>query len=151
MMTRCLAVAIALLAAGCQHVCDASNCPDGCCGEDGLCWVDNTQDRCGLGGAACQACSFSALCTAGACIPKCNATNCTNGCCNEFGQCDQVTDISCGMAGSTCSVCGSAQHCDNAGRCSACGMYQARCTADADCCLGHPCQYDSLFGDNRCQ
>ena len=62
-----LAVASLVLGVGCPHVCDSTTCPDGCC-EGGICWIDNTDDSCGLRGAACQYCSFDEKCSQGRCV-----------------------------------------------------------------------------------
>ena len=40
-----------LLGTGCPRECNATTCSDSCCGEDGIPLVDNTQNRCRLGGA----------------------------------------------------------------------------------------------------
>lgn len=85
-----LAVAALVLGVGCPHVCDATTCFDGCCGDDGICWVDNTDDKCGRAGASCKYCQYDEKCSQGACIScgtygdRCTASASPGTCCESY-------------------------------------------------------------------
>ncbi len=48
--------------------CTPTNCPNGCCDEDGECQSGREQNACGNGAGACSACSFGTSCQLGECI-----------------------------------------------------------------------------------
>lgn len=81
-------------------MCNAQNCPNGCCTSSGLCQNPGTTARCGTGGAACMACPSRQTCVAGAC------TACP-GCVDlATGRCEMGTTSSlCGKSGDFCANC----------------------------------------------
>ena len=98
-------------------VCDAKECPNGCC-NNGICVPSTSQTpaSCGKGGAACASCAAGLDCVAGSC--KCDATTCANGCCDANGVCQPGNKgEACGTAGASCASCGAGQDCTG-GSCS---------------------------------
>jgi hypothetical protein len=130
-------------------VCDATSCPNGCCdGATCVRFAQQSNERCGAGGAACAACTGNDTCgggnpgTPGVC--GCTAaTTCPNGqtcgsapnncggtidCAGCAGCCDGKTchdgtdDGACGRNGEGCVSCSSPRVC----------YQQACCTPDPD-------------------
>ncbi len=85
---------------GGSAMCNAQNCPNGCCTSTGSCQSPGTTARCGTGGAACMACPSRQTCVAGAC------TACP-GCVDlATGRCEMGTTASlCGKSGDFCANC----------------------------------------------
>jgi len=134
---RLLAVAAILLGSTCQHVCDATTCPTGCCAEDGICWVDNTSDRCGLAGPRLPGVHLRGDVHRGE-LREQVRHRLRERLLQRGRELHHADRHRLRAGGANCVECGSATHCDNGGHCSACGGYQARCARDEDCCLGHP-------------
>lgn len=129
---RVAALALAVLLSGCSTwVCDPTTCDDGCCQADGTCAVANTQDRCGLHGAACQSCTSAQTCEKGVCELKCTPSKCPTGCCDASSNCITANNQSakaCGTYGRACVSCQSNESCGTMG----CGP---KCTPN-NCGLG---------------
>jgi hypothetical protein len=93
-------------------MCDATNCPNGCCSANGQCITYAQQELsvCGRGGDACAVCPGDAVdCTQGTCVIDQPCLDvCEDGCCTAEGQCiafgDQ-DDATCGGAGSGSQQC----------------------------------------------
>ncbi|MBE2252585.1 MAG: hypothetical protein IAE78_23835 [Myxococcus sp.] len=81
-------------------MCNAQNCPNGCCSSNGTCQDPATTARCGTGGAACMACPSRTTCVSGACAPCNGCVNLANGRCETGG-----TDALCGKSGDFCANC----------------------------------------------
>lgn len=113
--------------------CTPDSC-DGCC--DGDTCVDDatTNDACGSGGNACQACEGEAQCSGGRCVTPCGPQTC-EGCCNADGTCVAGNaDELCGGGGSTCIACDAGTTCSG-GQCIG-----TSCATDCDgCCSGPTC------------
>jgi hypothetical protein len=97
-----------------------------------------SDNACGLGGAACTACLAGAQhCEGGQCAAACDPSLCPDGCCTgntcvTTGQ----SDSQCGNNGGTCVNCGNGAHCVN-------GQCQAACDSTlctVGCCSGTTCQ-----------
>jgi hypothetical protein len=95
-------------------VCNASTCPTGCCNST-ACVAPGSQsnNQCGLAGAACAACGAGGECQGGVCstVP-CMASNCS-GCCDGWACIDLPLerDFACGQAGAACSACPGGSSC----------------------------------------
>src|SRR5581483_7307846 len=85
-----------------QCVCDATSCPNGCCdGANCVPFADQTNQRCGTGGAACAACTGSDTCGGGGTPGVCGCTpDCAGKQCGEPNGC-----------GGTCTGCRECQTC----------------------------------------
>ncbi|MGC4117741.1 MAG: hypothetical protein QM765_24930 [Myxococcales bacterium] len=94
------------LLASCSYECNASNCADGCCGANGVCYVGGGDPYCGLKGAACQDCGAQGLLcnSAGTCEKRCDRNaSCSDeeDCCPLF-TCFQQKCVYCLDVGSIC-------------------------------------------------
>lgn len=100
------ACALITLLPGCSYDCNASNCADGCCGANGVCYVGGTDESCGLGGAACQDCSAAGqICGRGKCGLKCvEGLACEKkaDCCDEL-ICWEKSCAPCRWRGESCA------------------------------------------------
>jgi len=79
-------------------------------------------ESCGIGADGCDiqgvcscgqeaACSDGQECIGGVC--QCTATSCPNGCCDNQEVCQNTMDnVTCGIAGATCTGCKDGQRCD---------------------------------------
>jgi len=106
-----------LLLSACTYECNAANCADGCCGENGVCYVGGSDRYCGEGAVACQDCSAKQQsCKAGRC-----ETPCVKG-----APCQTRAD------------CCSAYICVNQA-CTTCLLSEAVCTDKGDCCAPNKC------------
>lgn len=119
-------VALAALPA-CTYECDAANCADGCCGDNGVCHVAGGDAFCGLGGAACQDCGAQQLtCGAGTCEVAC------------------VQGAPCETSSDCCSslFCWKSSPGQSQGECSPCRRSGESCSLNEDCCgfPSHRCQ-----------
>jgi hypothetical protein len=153
LFVSCLA---ALSLASCAHDCTPESCPDGCCKDDGVCYIGQANDACGLNGNTCQSCSYgSCVAKSGTCCVN-NGGNCkgTADCCDTTSVCR--TDGTCGScvsSGSSCSsysLCCSGLLCRSDNKCGACVPKNSYCGVNHDCCSGN-CSYDSSFGDTICK
>jgi hypothetical protein len=91
--------------------CSFENC-NGCCDGDRCVTAPNAA-KCGLPGAACQACESGDTCAAGQCVPIADCSDC-DGCCLDGTQCvpgDSLT--ACGAGGAACAACGAGTGCDS--------------------------------------
>jgi hypothetical protein len=118
--------------------CTPASCT-GCCRED-KCEKGDNATACGTGGRACEICSATSKCTAGACKEPCGPNTCA-GCCAGDDCIRTGTDkTQCGEKGGKCADCGSMFA--GAGVCSnhSCidGSCQATCTNG--CCSAAGCQ-----------
>lgn len=86
---------------GAAAMCNAQNCPNGCCTANGTCQMTPTTAKCGKGGAACMACPSRQTCVTGACAPCAGCVDLATGRC-EAGS----TDMLCGKSGDFCANCG---------------------------------------------
>jgi hypothetical protein len=79
-----------------QCICDATTCPNGCCGARGRCQPGDRAEACGKGGAACARCQGGGACAAGVCgdpLPRAVCTTqplpgeatCSRVCARAFG------------------------------------------------------------------
>jgi hypothetical protein len=91
--------------------CNATVCPNGCCGFGGSCNV-SAYFACGTGGGACANCfqNRGTTCVSGTC------TACT-GCIDDTGTCQSGnTNTVCGSGGGRCQACGTGSSCQS-GQC----------------------------------
>jgi hypothetical protein len=130
--------------------CNTETCSDGCCSEDGRCYVGGSDSYCGLGGNACESCwEGSKTCVSGVCR-GCDPVTCPNGCCTTSGFCEtNVGDYACGAGGGACTSCATNQAC-RSGACTACSSYGSPCTSSAQCCSNLTCQFDSFDSRDEC-
>jgi hypothetical protein len=150
-------------------VCDAQSCPNGCCDDQQTCQRGTSDQACGDGGAACQACGpcatcdgttcagqsavccgDTAVCADGVCTPCAADAPCRNGACgcdpgfHPCGaQCVRDDDVAhCGTACDPCptSVCSPAT-CDG----TACGRAPIAgcCDDDGECDDSDVCTTDT--------
>lgn len=168
-LSRLLAVAGVLLAAGCQLVaplpsdvcasdrdCPISGqiCLNGTCSSATHC-APRCGDRCGPDGCGgfCRACGEGQGCDDGRCVPACGpGVTCTNGPCNlATGVCG-CSETSCGPGlfcnlevGGQCSECRNADDCGgmacHLGRCASCARHE-------DC--GAPGTAGPICSSGRC-
>jgi hypothetical protein len=142
----CLCLLLALPAPGCTHVCDADSCADGCCDDQGVCWVNPNAGHCGLGGAQCATCDTNGTaCVAGRCQAPCGAESCRGGCCDTQGLCHASSKVTCGLGGDACSACPISGDCVNGyccnGELDGCGAgYAPCCSAMHLSCSGGLCR-----------
>ncbi len=109
--------AMVTLFAGCTYECNGSNCSDGCCGANGVCYVGGSDQFCGLQGASCQDCGAQQkVCGGGVCDVAC------------------VADSPCETRLDCC-----AKHLCVDGRCVACRSSGQSCFHHEDCCA-YPAQ-----------
>ncbi|HEU0115099.1 MAG TPA: hypothetical protein VFQ80_10505 [Thermomicrobiales bacterium] len=142
----CVACAAGQRCQGGQCVCNAASCPNGCCnGATCVPFADQTDQRCGTGGAACKSCTGHDTCGGGGTNGACGCTPTT--CVAQGKNCGTIPDgcgntIDCGacVAPDTCgggdpsvpNVCGCTSQC--AGK---------SCDADDECGGKCPCPSDS--------
>ncbi|MER2564469.1 MAG: hypothetical protein ABTQ32_27310 [Myxococcaceae bacterium] len=86
---------------GAAVMCNAQNCPNGCCTANGTCQMTPTTAKCGTGGAACMACPSRQTCVMGACAACAGCVDLATGRC-ETGTADML----CGKSGDFCANCG---------------------------------------------
>ena len=87
------------------EVCDATTCHTGCCDAQGDCVTGVQDDACGMGGAACEACTD----TGGFCYEQSCIAN---------SDCAPGEEMSCGLCGvRTCEANGSWGSCGSEGVC----------------------------------
>lgn len=119
-----LALATIAGLSACTYECNASNCADGCCGENGVCYVRGGDAFCGLDGLACQDCrADQRICSNGACGIPC------------------VRGSSCETSSDCCStlICWKSSPGLSQGECSSCRGPGESCSLNEDCC-GYPSQ-----------
>ncbi len=131
-------------------VCNAKNCPTGCCDSAGKCRNGTELTGCGgPGGIACVDCAGKGFdfcdATRRVCareVKVCDGTTCADGCCGPgLGDAglacyDGVSDKACGTGAATCAVCGAAK---DAGVTTTCDPKQHTCvspTCNAKTCNG---------------
>ena len=93
-------------------VCNAQNCPSGCC-DGNVCQLGVTGVACGGSGTSCRNClAISQICSGQQCIDdpgagaSCDQNSCTDGCCDDKGHCLSGLDAaSCGIGGRRCVDC----------------------------------------------
>jgi hypothetical protein len=128
-MRRLVLIALTAFAglSACTYECNATNCADGCCGANGVCYAGGSDGGgsdtyCGLGGAACQDCAAQQQ--------TCNAGTCGVACVMG-AHCEKSSD------------CCSTQICWNPnpelgnGECTHCRAGGDSCVYNEDCC-GYP-------------
>jgi hypothetical protein len=130
-------VVLSLVAAGawlggCAVACTPEECPNGCCGTDGICYVPDPggtegNDKCGTGGGICVDCTATGLtCMAGACAASCMQAGqgcATTPCCTSLvclstnQQCGTCLSSGSGTCGQPTDCC--SESCDtNSGVCN---------------------------------
>lgn len=111
--------------------CGPANC-NGCCDPNDFCRGGNTNQHCGIAGAACAPCSAGQSCQGGRCEV---ATSC-NGCVDAVGACQPGNaPTACGRDGGSCSACTMSQSC-LVGQCTASSCGPLTCNG---CCDGTQC------------
>ena len=87
--------------------CNPSSCGGCCQGSQCIAIANQSQSACGIGGAACHACSGTTpTCSGGAC-QGCSAASCAAGCC-QGALCvkmEQQSASACGKGGGQCAAC----------------------------------------------
>lgn len=110
--------------------CGPANC-NGCCDSNDFCRGGNTNQYCGLAGAACGPCPAGQACQAN----RCAAATC-NGCVDQDGGCQPGNaPTACGRDAGTCAVCAGAQSC-LLGQCTSTTCGSQNCNG---CCDGTQC------------
>ena len=118
--------------------CNATNCQDGCCDAEGMCWVGGSDDYCGQGGHACIDCSASGM--------RCKETG--TACCGQTGNsCSSDANCCEGAYSFDKFYCESR---DGGSTCQACKSY-GQCAESRECCPSYTCQYDTYYGYSRCK
>jgi hypothetical protein len=125
------------LVGGCSFQCNLESCADGCCGSDGLCWIDGANDKCGLSAAACVDCTLTGqVCSASTqCVAPTNGSGSGSGGTTGGTQCLAFGD-SCAPGLSQCCsgyFCSSSTYTCS----SSCASIDADCNFDSDCCSGN--------------
>ncbi|MGV3622702.1 MAG: hypothetical protein ACO1OB_17925 [Archangium sp.] len=121
--------------------CGPGNCA-GCCSTSGACVMQQSANRCGIGGNACAPCPGGNSCNSGVC------TAC-NGCIdNNTGACAIGASVgACGSGGNACAVCDAqTQACVN-GTCQSASCDATNCNG---CCEGTTCVTPGMMSASRC-
>lgn len=121
---------------GGSGVCNFLTC-DGCC-DGNVCNTDESKDKCGLNGRACQTCEGADECFSGSCAPPTTDCNGCDGCCLDGTQCLGGDDqAACGTGNAACMACPAGQGCQDgacvAVDCNASTCPGGCCTANGQC------------------
>jgi hypothetical protein len=125
-------------------VCNATNCPTGCCSTSNTCITVTTPQRCGTGGAACTTCNKGNTCVAGACAACAGCVDV------NVGDCKAGTaNTQCGKAGEYCLGCDM-----NAGQTCQGGTCFGGTTCNSGtclgCCDGNTCITPAQYSTSQC-
>lgn len=124
----------------------------GCCNEDGVCVIAETNAACGTAAGACVACAAGESCDGGACVrpqPSCGPSNCAGCCIGDSACADGTQNAACGQFGAACAPCtrcraaaGGGGTCGNP-TCAGCSLGGNNCTigmSQGACGMpGEPC------------
>lgn len=101
----------------CVEACDETTCAGCCAGPtiDDCLEIGNaqSQEACGLGGAACEDCGTGITCTQGTCVDASCSADCPDGCCDGITCRDGDSNDECGTGGEACFSCGADQTCSS--------------------------------------
>jgi hypothetical protein len=127
--------------------CDFSNC-NGCCDSNSFCRGGNTNQHCGLAGAACAPCTGGQSCQAN----RCEATTGCNGCVDSMGACQPGNNpVACGHDGGSCAACSMTQSClVNQCTSSSCGPLTCNGCCDGTVCITAGTNLKCGIGGNPC-
>jgi hypothetical protein len=113
--------------------CTPANC-NGCCRDD-KCESGDSTAACGVGAKACELCSGTANCVAGACKEPCGPNTCA-GCCDGDTCLLGAAKDKCGDKGGACNACAGAFVCSN----HTCIDGSCQATCKNGCCSATGCQ-----------
>jgi hypothetical protein len=131
------AVGFMLSVASCgSPTCSPASCLDGCCGPDGICYVDGADTKCGFSGVACVDCTqLGQVCQdSSSCAARTAGTGSGTGTGTGSGG---TASGGCGGLGASCilsSDCCGTLGCNASATCTQCAANELGCTYDSDCC-----------------